>query len=181
MRSRSGIVLLFVIGLIMIMASLTTAIMVRVYNSIKTSGGISQSAQSWIMLRSASLILGTQAADGGLPWSKYPSGITIGNLKEGDIPEKSMDDRLGWARISQIAIAGETYFYVTANGGSSAGTIGNVLLKEESVLDGIPIRNALDVRFCYLFKLIPADAMNNRFAISALSVASESYISDYYW
>jgi hypothetical protein len=181
MKSQSGIVLLFVVGLIMIMVCLSAAVMVRVYDSIKTSGGISQSAQSWIMLRSASLILGCQARDGGIPWINNSGGITIGNIKEDDIPEKAMDDRLGWARIKQISSAGEIYYYVTSCGGSSAGTVGNLLLKESIISDGIPARNAMDVRFCYKIQLLPNWSSGDRFDIKALALASETYISQYYW
>lgn len=137
-HSRRGAVMIVVMGLITILLSLALGVTVKVYNGIKNGSNVTQNAQAWIMMQAARMYLYNQTA----VWPA-DAALTIGNIQSSDIPDKMLDDRLGWARIKQIGAA--TEYYVLANGGGS----GENGLKASLPGDGDAVRNAMDIRYAY--------------------------------
>jgi hypothetical protein len=130
-RTRSGAVMIVVLGLITIILGLLLGLTVKVYNNLKSASATQQSAQAWIMMQAARMVVWRNAG-------AVPADVTIGNLAVGDIPSKELDDRLGWARI-------KTTGEVIACGGSS-GANG---AKDASFAGADPVRDATDVRYYY--------------------------------
>lgn len=149
--ARHGAVMIVVLGLITIILGLLLGLTVKVYNNLKSASATQQSAQAWIMMRAACMIY-NQA--GVLPPAAATTGITIGNLAVGDLPNKELDDRLGWAHIKVTTSAGVDTIHVIATGGSS-GADG---AKELVFAGPDPIRDALDVRYYYTLTGLPASA-----------------------
>lgn len=129
--ARRGAVMIVVLGLITIILGLLLGLTVKVYNNLKSASATQQSAQAWIMMQAARMVVWRNAG-------AVPADVTIGNLAAGDIPGKELDDRLGWARI-------KTTGEVIACGGSS-GANG----AKDTLFSGPdPLRDAMDVRYHY--------------------------------
>ena len=133
---RRGAVMIVVLGLITIMLGLALGLTVRVYAGVKGGAVVQQNAQAWIMMRAAAAYLDRQPPGPGTDYA-----FTIGDLLPGDLADKDLDDRQGWARIRQFSSAGEVY--LDACGGSS-GSGG-----KDAITDGGGVRNAMDVRYLY--------------------------------
>ncbi len=176
-HARRGAVMIVVMGLITILLSLALGVTVKVYNGIKNGSNVTQNAQAWIMMQSARMFLANQVDKGLAPWPAAGTALTIGNLQSMDIPNKAMDDRLGWARIKQIDTGVTAYYHVMATGGSS-GQNGQMAL---SLTDGDAVRIATDIRYLYHMKHDPVPAPNGTWTITLLQAATESYINPNFW
>lgn len=130
-HARRGAVMIVVLGLITIILGLLLGLTVKVYNNLKSASATQQSAQAWIMMQAARMVVWRNAG-------AVPTDVTIGNLAAGDLPNKDLDDRLGWARI-------KTTGEVIACGGSS-GANGE---KDATFAGPDPLRDAMDVRYYY--------------------------------
>lgn len=183
-RGRRGAVMIVVMGLITILLSLVLGVTVKVYNGIKNGSNVTQNAQAWIMMEAARMSLARQrVAATPLPWATANSAVTIGNILAADIPDKRLDDRLGWAHIRQVGTA--TQYYVFANGGGSAGPDTSSppnVFKETTLTDGDPVRNAMDVRYLYFMEYKePPVVVVAGWNIKILKAATEAYVAANYW
>lgn len=175
-HSRRGAVMIVVMGLITILLSLALGVTVKVYNGIKNGSNVTQNAQAWIMMQSARMFLANQVNKGIAPWPASGTAVTIGNLQATDISGKAMDDRLGWARVKQIDTGASAYYHVMATGGGS----GQNGLKDSSLTDGDPVRNAMDIRYLYHMKHT-AVPLPGYWSITLLQAATETYSNPDFW
>lgn len=133
--SRRGTVLILVLGLTAIMLGLVASVTARVFLSRRETASLHQSAQAFVMLKAASMVI---AANGGT----LASALTAGDLSPGDIPGCPIADRLGWVRIRPAAAAG-SFDIVSAGGASGSGNAKNL------ITSGPAISNAYEVRYAY--------------------------------
>lgn len=154
-RSRRGTLLVVVLGLITIFLALMLAITVRVYNSTKTGTSVQQSAQAYIMLQAAKMII--DAGNRSSPLVTIPLPVTAGDQSDLSSPagaNKPFGDILGWCRIAKDAAAtSPPVFWIVAAGGSSAFGTAKV-----NITDGDPLRNSYEVRYYYKATYDPAKA-----------------------
>lgn len=136
--TRRGAVMIVVLGLITIILGLLLGLTVKVYNNLKSASATQQSAQAWIMMQAARMLI---ERNGGA----VTADVTIGNLTTSDIPSKELDDRLGWARIKTT---GEVIACGGASGANGA--------KDATFAGPDPIRDAMDVRYYYTITGSPA-------------------------
>lgn len=134
-RTRRGTVLILVLGLTAIMLGLVASVTARVFLSRRETAALHQSAQAFVMLKAASMVI---AAKGGA----LASALTAGDLSPGDVPGCPAADRLGWVHISPGA-APEIFDIVSAGGSSGSGNA------KSSITSGPALSNAYEVRYAY--------------------------------
>ena len=141
-RSRSGSVMLIVLGLMGILIGLLLAVSMQVRSAIAGVPAYQHSVETYVMLQTAKLLIQGRQSDGTLATAP---AVTAGD--QVGLPGRPFAASLGWVHVKADPANPTSSFDVVAAGGSAGA--GGLKSGIGTISAGDPVSNAFEVRFHY--------------------------------